>query len=128
MDKRFLIDTNIIIYYLDGKIPNNHTDKINNIFATSFNISTISKIEILGWHKISDDIKFKIEKFIKQANVLYIDNKIETISIKIKQSQKIPIPDAIIAATTLENKLTLLTRNEKDFYKIKNLKIYNPFI
>ena len=36
------------------------------------------------------------------------------------------LPDAIIAATALNNNWTLVTRNEKDFKNI-NLDIYNPF-
>lgn len=51
MDKKYLIDTNIIIYFLDGKIPENQKNKLNEIFKNSFNISTITKIEVLGWCK-----------------------------------------------------------------------------
>jgi len=53
MDEKFLIDTNIVIYYLDGKIPELHFDRVSQIFEKSFNISTITKVEVLGWHKIS---------------------------------------------------------------------------
>ena len=48
MDEKFLIDTNIIIYFLDDKIPENEIEKLENIFSMSFNISTITKIEVLG--------------------------------------------------------------------------------
>ena len=40
---------------------------------------------------------------------------------------KIKLPDAIIAATALVHNLTLLTRNEKDFSKISNVEITNPW-
>jgi len=63
MDEKFLIDTNVIIYFLDGKIPENHLDKVSQIFELSFNISTISNIEVLGWHRITKPEKSKIEKF-----------------------------------------------------------------
>jgi toxin FitB len=84
MDKRYLIDTNIIIYYLDNKIPSNQSDFIESVFKSSFNISTITKIELLGWHKISNDIKAKIESFLRNSKVFYIDSEIENTSIKIK--------------------------------------------
>jgi len=127
MEKRFLIDTNILIYFLDGKIPVAEFEKITNIFQKSFNISTISKVEVLGWHKISLIEKNNIESFISTANIFYIDKIIENRAIVIKQENKINIPDALIGATALVNKMTIVTRNEDDFKKIKGLKIYNPF-
>ena len=128
MDKRYLIDTNIIIYYLNNKIPANQTDFIESVFKSSFNISTITKIELLEWHKINNDIKAKIEKFLRNSKVFYIDSEVENTSIKIKKTHKIQIPDAIIAATAIINNFTLITRNSKDFKELHNLKIKNPFI
>ena len=99
MDEKFLIDTNVIIYFLDGKIPENHLDNVSQIFERSFNISTISKIEVLGWHRITKPEKSKIEKFIKSAAVYYFDAVIEKRTIEIKQACKVALPDALIAAT-----------------------------
>ena len=46
-DDTFLIDTNILVYYLDGDIPGTNT-RIDSIFRDSFVVSVISKIEFLG--------------------------------------------------------------------------------
>jgi hypothetical protein len=97
MEKKYLIDTNILIYYLDNKIPESQDEKISTIIENSFNISTISKIEILGWHKITDNIKSKIEYFLSDADILYVDERIEKKAIEIKQKNKIDTPDGIIA-------------------------------
>lgn len=40
---------------------------------------------------------------------------------------EIKLPDAIIAATALNNDFVLVTRNEQDFINIKNIQIFNPF-
>src|SRR3989339_1932065 len=127
MDEKFIIDTNIIIYYLDDKIPKGELKKLENIFIISFNISTITKIELLGWNKIDSKTKKKINEFFENANVHYVNSIIEHNTIELKQKYKIAIPDAVLAATALVNNFTLVTRNEKDFSKIKNLRIYNPF-
>lgn len=37
------------------------------------------------------------------------------------------MPDAIIAATAIVNKLIFLTRNEKDFINIHKLDLINPW-
>ena len=127
MEEKYIIDTIILIYFLDGKIPDKQLSKIEKLFIESFNIYTITKIELLGWQRIDSEIKNKIEDFVKNANVHYIDVNIEKKAIELKQKHKIAIPDAIIAATDLINNFILVTRNETDFYKIRNLKIYNPF-
>ena len=46
--------------------------------------------------------------------------------VNIRKGKKIKTPDAIIAATALAYSFTLITNNEKDFAKIKGLKIINP--
>jgi predicted nucleic acid-binding protein len=37
------------------------------------------------------------------------------------------LPDAIISAPALVKKLTIITRNTKDFDKIKGLEVLNPY-
>lgn len=127
MDEKFLIDTNIIIYYLDNKIPESQDERVSIIFENSFILSTISKIEVLGWHRITEKEKRKIEHFLSNANVIYIDRAIEQKAIELKQKNKMATPDSIIGATAILNNLTLVTRNKDDFNKIRGLKIYNPF-
>jgi len=127
MDTNFLIDTNILIYFLNGKIPEIQFNKVNEILKFSFNISTITKIELLGWNKITNENKIIIENFINKSVVIYIDKLIENKAIEIKQLYKIALPDAVIAATSLINNLSLVTRNESDFKIINGLNIYNPF-
>lgn len=128
MGQNFLIDTNVVIYYIDGKIPISHYEKVSEIFRNSFNISTITKIEVMGWHKITDSDKKRLLTFIDNANVIYLDEEIEQKSIELKQEIKIAIPDAIIAATACTYDLVLVTRNEKDFKNISGLNLYNPFM
>ena len=112
---------------MDNKIPDSQLNFIESIFQFSFNISTITKIELLGWHRIDNVIRKKIESFLKNARVFYIDQNVENMTIKIKQSNKIPVPDAVIAATSIINNLTLVTRNTKDFVDIADLCLINPF-
>jgi predicted nucleic acid-binding protein len=127
MDERFIIDTNIVIYYLDNKIPIEQLPKMNRIFQDSFNISTISVIELLGWHKLSKTDKTKMKLFLSNSNVHFVDSGVQMKSIEIKQKRKTATPDTIIAATAILNKYTVVTRNVADFSKIDNIKIYNPF-
>ena len=127
MAKRYLIDTNIIIYFLDGQIPEKQRSKVATIFKKSFNVSTITRIEVLGWHKISGEEKGKILDFMNHSTTFFLDKQIQDQSIEIRQMKKINTPDVIIAATALINDFIVVTRNESDFKGITDLTIYNPF-
>jgi len=127
MDRQFLIDTNIIIYHIGGKIPLDHKERIRAIFKESFNISTITKIEVLGWKTEKKEELERIKAFLEPANIIFVDENIQKKTIEIKQAHKIKTPDAIIGATALLYGLTVVTRNESDFNLIEGLSIYNPF-
>ncbi|MDK2916855.1 MAG: hypothetical protein PWR25_1412, partial [Euryarchaeota archaeon] len=47
--KRYLLDTNILIYYLADAIPPERVGEIEDMLTSSFRISIITKIEFLGW-------------------------------------------------------------------------------
>jgi toxin FitB len=127
MDRRFLIDTNVIIYYLNDEIPANHESALLEIFQNSFNISTITHIEVLGWHLLDDDKRAEAEEFMENANTLFVDEVIQKKTIELKKRKRMKTPDAIIGATAIVYDLTLVTRNEIDFKHIKEISIYNPF-
>jgi predicted nucleic acid-binding protein len=63
------------------------------------------------------------------ASIIYTDIKsdIAEQTIAIRKKNGLKTPDAIIAATALVNKLVLISRNEKDFSKIHNLVLINPW-
>ncbi len=125
--KEYLLDTNILIYYFADTIPKKEVSKIEEIFRTSFNISIITKIELLGWEKHTEEGFEKAREFISFANVIPLTDEIADLTIDKRKESKIKLPDAVIAATTLHNNLILVTRNDKDFNGIKGLEIYNPF-
>ncbi len=127
MEPSFLIDTNILIYYLDGHIPLGHETKIDHIFTHSFNISVVSKIELLGWRKYTPEQYQIVSQFIWRVHVIYLDDDIAEQTISIKQTYPLKLPDAVIAATALFYDWILVTRNTKDFESITRLTIYNPF-
>jgi hypothetical protein len=83
-------------------------------------------MEILG-HQFRKNSE---EKFIRELlglfNMLYIDQKTADKVIEIRKSNRIKLPDAIIAATAISNGLSLITRNIDDFRKIE-VPISNPF-
>jgi len=128
MGKKFLIDTNILIYYFDNLIPVASEQIIDDIFLNSFNISIISKIEFLGWHKFSEEQYEKGVSFLSGAHVISLSDAIIDETIQLKRQKRIKFADSVIAATALISDLTLVTRNSDDFKNIEGLDLYNPFL
>ena len=116
-----LFDSNIIIYLSKREISLSFLDQFDDHY-----ISVITYMEVLGY-RFRDA---KEEKFIKEMlgvfRILYIDQKIADMVIRIRQEVRIRLPDAIIAATAKTANLYLVTRNIEDFKKVK-VQITNPF-
>jgi predicted nucleic acid-binding protein len=119
----YLVDSNIIIYHLNGEniATNFLLDNSQNII-----ISFISTIEILSF-AYSDEAKIQVEQLLNTFRRIDIDDSIIRTTIKLRLEKKIKLPDCIIAATAIEHNLSLVTRNIKDFEYIETLPIINPF-
>ena len=124
---KYLLDTNILIYYITDKIPQKELITIEKILEEDFNISIISKIEFLGWKSYDDKSFLEAKEFINLANIISLDDEIADEAINLRRKYNLKLGDAIIASTSLIHDLVLVTRNEKDFKKIDKIRIYNPF-
>ncbi len=123
MNGNKLLDTNILIYLSQKKLK---IDDIANVKSVLY-ISVITYIEALGFNFKKAEEKEFIRKLCKEMLILNLDDNIVGEVIKIKQSKKIKLPDAIIAATAIQRNLQLITANVDDFKGISNkLSIVNP--
>lgn len=125
--KGYLIDTNILIYYMADDLPKKEISHIEDIIKNWFNISIITKIEFLGWDKHTKEGYRSALKFLSFSNVIPLENHVANLAIKIRRESHVRLPDAVIAASSLHHELILVTRNQKDFKGISGLEIYNPF-
>ena len=125
----YLLDTNTIIYFLQQQFPPKATAFVDKLLMTSKPcFSVITEIELLCWKTAtSKDIKL-IQDFIKDSTVIELERSITLVTVDIRKSHKIKLPDAIIAATALIYELTLITRNVSDFKDIAGLRMKNPWI
>lgn len=125
MEQRYLTDTNTIIDYLENKLPVSSISLLDNI---PIQLSVISRIELLAWQKASDQQIKILTGFIAASTVFNLEEDIILQSIEIRKIYKLKLPDAIIAATALTNKLNLLTRNIKDFERVDGLTCNDPYL
>ncbi|MCI5131428.1 MAG: type II toxin-antitoxin system VapC family toxin [Candidatus Electrothrix sp. EH2] len=121
MDK-FLVDTNIIIYHLNG-------DQVATDWLLcrqeSLAISVITKIEVLSY-PFEPEEEVLVLEFLKQFDLHYVTDEIIEATIQLRKKRKIKTPDAVIAATALVQGLHVCTRNISDFKNI-GVNYINPF-
>jgi toxin FitB len=118
-----IIDSNIIIYAAQTNfaylLP--ILDDPNNC------VSEISKLEVLGYHKIDASTKKTLTDLFDTLNIIPIDSNIINKAVEVGQTRKMSIGDAIIAATALLNNFEVITRNVSDFKSFK-LSVMNPVV
>ena len=124
---KFLLDTNILIYYFNGLVDEQFIDKV---LIESFNISIISKIEFLSWHKLLENkiLNKKAIDFVSNATIFELDERTANETIRIRQKFKIATPDAIIGATAVLHGFEIVTNNICDFevldVKIRSISLW----
>ncbi|MCP3873457.1 MAG: type II toxin-antitoxin system VapC family toxin [Desulfobacteraceae bacterium] len=129
---KYLIDTNICIFIMNNH-PSEVVQKFRNVGVGNIGISSITVSELqYGVHKsrrIKENTK-RLEEFLSPFEILFYGDNESKYYGKIrnqleKQGNVIDPLDLLIAAHALSNKLILITNNEKEFNRIKSLKVKN---
>jgi predicted nucleic acid-binding protein len=126
MEQQYLIDSNAVIDYLAGNLPEKGMEFLNFIVNQIPIVSVITKIEVLGF-PCNKEIEKLLESFFADSNIIKLSDDIVDETINIRRQYKIKTPDAIIAATARINSFIIITRNTKDFDTIDGLSLVNPF-
>jgi len=120
----YLYDTNIFIDFFSGR------SRIDEIFSFDFInqndiiISQINRIELLSHPNILPAEEKMFEFFLNSFRIININTEIEKLTIQLRRKYKLKLPDAIIASTAISENAEIVTRDLKDFSKIKELKVY----
>jgi predicted nucleic acid-binding protein len=118
-----LIDSNILIYAL---LPD-HQKLMDWILDQLPSVSVVSKIETLGYHRLTQEHKAGLLKLFSCLTILYPSQHTYEIAIDLRQRRKMSLGDSLIAATAVEYGVLLATRNTTDFVWIDNLTLLDPF-
>ncbi len=122
---RYLIDTNILIYFLQGEEV--AVSFFKNIMDRELYISLINKIEVLAFPDLSENEEIEIKQFLLNFITLNVDDPVAEETIRIRKVYKLKLGDALISATSIMHDAVLVSRNEKDFGKVDGLKFLNPY-
>ncbi|MDR3000742.1 MAG: type II toxin-antitoxin system VapC family toxin [Fibromonadaceae bacterium] len=65
--------------------------------------------------------------FVSCSNVFKLNDDVVNKTIELRRKYKKKMPDAIISATAINHKLTLVTRNIADFKAFEDLSVLDPW-
>jgi hypothetical protein len=120
------MDTNVAIDYISGILPEKAIHWLDiAIDNQEIALSAINKIEILGFKTDNPEDIQPFKELVLELQLIYLTDAVINQTIVLRKQHKIKLPDAIIAATAINQNITLLSRNEKDFKTIKELKWQN---
>ncbi|MDR0515627.1 MAG: PIN domain-containing protein [Fibromonadaceae bacterium] len=68
-----------------------------------------------------------LKNFIGDTRIIELERDIKFKTIEIRRSHKIKLPDAIIAATAIARRFSLITRDTVYFKNISGLALQNPW-
>jgi predicted nucleic acid-binding protein len=108
---RYLLDSNIIIYYLNG---DETIYTFLNRYKKMSSISIITYYEVLNFDFDAEEGKI-IKEFLDSFEVLNISKNIINKALENRKVKKIKMADNFILATAQLHNLELITRNIKDF-------------
>ena len=123
MGQKYLIDTNVILDFLGGKLPAKSEYILSEIIDDQINLSAINKIELLGFSNVEQ----VIIDLVSFAVIYHIDDEVIDKTIELRKKYKIKLPDAIIAATAIVNDFALISHNFRDFQRITELNFINSY-
>ena len=99
----FLVDTNVLIYLHEAK------PAVLPYINFAWCCSVITEMELLGTQNLTENEKRKLKSLLNDCIIFPFSDDIKNITINIRQTKKIKLPDAIIAATAIHYKLPLLS-------------------
>jgi tRNA(fMet)-specific endonuclease VapC len=128
--EKYLLDTNICIFYLKGKFELN--EKIKQVGLQNCCISEITLAELKFGAECSNRIQENMEMvddFAKEITIVPIFNSLDVYArekARLKKSGKMLDDfDLLIGATAIANKLIMVTENGKHLDRMSEISIEN---
>lgn len=104
-----LLDTNILVDYLNGIVP---AKKEIRLYEQAL-ISMVTWMEVMVGAGREDEAT--VRAFLDEFHRVSIDELVAEKAVALRRTRRLRLPDAIIRASALRENALLVTRNTKDF-------------
>lgn len=119
-----ILDSNIIIYAAQAE------HSVLRAFILEHNpcVSTVSYVEVLGYHNLTETERRYFEEFFGFAELVDISLPVLDRAVSLRQQRKMGLGDALIAGTALTHGFRLVTHNLEDFEWVDGLEVLDPLV
>lgn len=111
-----LLDTDVFVDHLRGARRLRPTNDRTHY-------SVITRCELFAGHETDEEL---VRRLLAPFVEVLVDRSTAERAGRLRRGSTLRTPDALIAASALENKLVLVTRNTRDFQAVRGLKIQQP--
>ncbi|MBO1347202.1 MAG: type II toxin-antitoxin system VapC family toxin [Hormoscilla sp. GUM202] len=124
---KYLLDTNILIYYFNGD------PIVRPIFDDILAGNTLGYycpltwVELLCYTSLSESEANQMRIFLRRLASVALTEAVLDRAAEIRRDYRLKLPDVLIAACAIQEGCTLVTRNIEDFRKIIGLTMWDPF-
>ena len=94
MELNYLLDTNIVLYHLGGKLREPLPDG-------RFIVSFVTEIELLSYPDLTEADELVIRDFPGKIQIVGLTQEIKDRKISLRRGARLKTPDALIAATAI---------------------------
>ncbi len=130
---RYCIDTNIIVYTMNGLEP--AAEFMKTAQNEEIIYSVIVEAELFSSWKLTEEDINDLREILDLGEIIEVNSSLALKAAELRRLSKVnfnrslKLPDALIAATAMEHAAVLATRNEDDFNHLADygLKLFNPF-
>ncbi len=115
MGLKRLLDTNIVLYHLAGRLA-------QPLEPADYYVSVISELELLSYPGLNPEAENRIQSFLGDVTVVQLTQDICKSTIELRRRNRIKLPDAIIAGTAKTMNAELVT-NDENLLKLSDLTV-----
>ncbi|MBX3402225.1 MAG: type II toxin-antitoxin system VapC family toxin [Phycisphaeraceae bacterium] len=106
MAMKWVIDTNIVLYHLGGRLD-------EPIPAGEHSVSVITELELLSWDQLDQPGDAAVRAFLGAVGRVDLTQAVKDAAVVLRRTARLKLPDATVAASALATGATLLTADER---------------